>query len=201
LSPEDLSLRAFDGARVVHLSGITPALSGACAAAVRRAMEVAHEIGAVVSFDPNYRAPLWDTATARATLTDLIQSVDLLLMSDEDAQVLFGETDAVLSLERAAALGPRTVILKQAALGAAALADGAHYHVPAKPVRKVVDTVGAGDGFNAGFLAGLISGWKMERCLALGAEIGAKAVAKLGDYAGYPRSRGSGKREGGRARR
>ena len=195
LAPEDLEASAFHGVRVVHLSGITPALSGACAAAVRRAIKLGKEAGAVISFDPNYRAKLWDAATARATLTDLVQQVDLLLLSDEDAAILFPDSSGAEVLERSAALGPGTVVLKQAARGAIALSAGELFQAKAARPAKVVDSVGAGDGFNAGFLAGLIRKLSLEESLKLGAYVGARAVAALGDYAGYPRKSETAKRK------
>src|SRR5215212_7211752 len=151
LAPEDLQPAAFEGAKIVHLTGITPALSASCAATVARAIELAHAAGALVSFDPNYRPRLWDIPTARA------------------------------------ALRARVVVLKRAERGALALADGKRYFSPAHPVTQVIDPVGAGDGFDAGFLAGWLRGASIDESLNLGARIGAAAVEVLGDYAGYPR--------------
>jgi 2-dehydro-3-deoxygluconokinase len=188
LGPEDLPPEAFAGAKIVHLSGITPALSSSCAAAVDRAIEIAHQNGAMVSFDPNYRARLWDAATARATLTDVIRRVDVLLLSEEDASVLFPGASVPEVLRHSTSLGPTTVVLKRAERGATAVVVGERFTIPARKVRRVVDSVGAGDGFNAGFLAGLVRGWETRDSLELGAEIGALAVQKLGDYAGYPRA-------------
>ena len=78
-------------------------------------------------------------------------------------------------------------MLKRAERGALALADGKRYAAPAHPVAQVIDPVGAGDGFDAGFLAGWLRGASIEESLDLGARIGAAAVEVLGDYAGYPR--------------
>ena len=86
-----------------------------------------------------------------------------------------------------AALGARVVVLKRAERGALALADGKRYAASAHPVAHVIDPVGAGDGFDAGFLAGWLRGAGIEESLDLGARIGAAAVEVLGDYAGYPR--------------
>ena len=78
-------------------------------------------------------------------------------------------------------------MLKRAERGALALADGKRYFSPAHPVEQVIDPVGAGDGFDAGFLAGWLRGASIEELLSSGARIGAAAVEVLGDYAGYPR--------------
>ena len=197
ITPGYLNPEAFRGARIVHLSGITPALSATAAATVLRAIEIARDVNARVSFDPNYRPRLWDAATAAVTLIELVRKVDILLMSEQDAGVLFGGGDT-FGLARAAELGPSTVVLKQAERGAIALSGDKLYRVSPRRVKKVVDTVGAGDGFNAGFLAGVLRGLEIDECLSLGAEIGAKAVGKLGDYAGYPKK--PGKREEGRGK-
>jgi 2-dehydro-3-deoxygluconokinase len=187
LTPADLRPEAFAGARIVHLTGITPALSAGCAATVARAIELGHAAGALVSFDPNYRARLWDAATARATLLPMLEQADILLMGHEDAQAVLDAQDDETALERGAALGPKIVVLKRAERGALALVEGRRFETPAYPVPQVIDPVGAGDGFDAGFLAGWLRGYSTEQALQLGARIGGLAVATLGDYAGYPR--------------
>jgi 2-dehydro-3-deoxygluconokinase len=188
IGPDDLRAEMFAGARVVHLTGITPVLSASCAAACARAIELAHAAGALVSFDPNYRARLWKPEAARAALLPLMRQSDIILMGHEDAAaVLETGDDEAGAMHAAAALGPKLIVLKLAERGALALAEGNAYKVPAVPVERMIDPVGAGDGFNAGFLAGWLRGDSMEESLRLGARIGAAAVSTLGDYAGYPR--------------
>ncbi|HEY3992954.1 MAG TPA: sugar kinase [Ktedonobacteraceae bacterium] len=186
MEPEDLSPAAFTGVRVLHLTGITPALSPSCAATVVRAIELAHAAGTLVSFDPNYRAKLWDEQSARSVLIPLIASSDIVLMGHEDAQALFGLEEEHL-LAHVAGLGVQTVVLKRAERGVWARAEGYQIEIPADVVNEVVDPVGAGDGFDAGFLAGWLRGYALEEALRLGARVGAAAVTSVGDYAGYPR--------------
>jgi len=190
LQPADLVPEAFEGARVVHLTGITPALSASCEATVHQAMARARAVGAAVSFDPNYRAKLWTPDAARRTLEPLLRQVDILLVGDEDARALWGaeDPDAALRAARDAAPRARVVVLKLAERGATAVVGEQRATVAAAAVTRVVDPVGAGDGFNAGFLAGWLRGAAPEEALALGARVGAAAVAVLGDYAGYPRA-------------
>lgn len=188
MAPEDLQREQFVGARYVHLTGITPALSPTCAATVLRAIELARSVGAQISFDPNYRPKLWGPEAARTALLPIVQACDVLLMGHEDAQAVLGVADEEAMLETAAALGPKIIVLKRAERGALALADGARYEAPAVPVAHVVDPVGAGDGFDAGFLAGLLRGNSITEALSLGALVGAGSVAALGDYGGYPRA-------------
>lgn len=187
LSPEDLPAQLFEGIKVLHLTGITPALSPACAAACRKAVELAHQAGAKVSFDPNFRSKLWDADTANKELRWFYEHADLVLMGHEDARATLADGSAEEVLRAAIALGAQTAVLKLADEGAMALQDERFYRVPAAPVREVVDPVGAGDGFDAGFLAGWLRDWDMMFCLRLGALVGAQAVQVAGDYHGYPR--------------
>lgn len=195
LSPKNLHPDFFHGARVVHLTGITPALSPSCAAACGRAVELARQVGAVISFDPNYRPRLWEAGAARAVLLPLMAQANILLMGHEDAQAVFGTENIEEALRQGRDMGASVVVLKRGEHGACALADDGTGHrgqiieIPAHPPTQVVDPVGAGDGFDAGFLAGWLQGWKLEECLQLGARIGAAAVSVMGDYEGYPRER------------
>jgi 2-dehydro-3-deoxygluconokinase len=187
LGPKDLRPELFAGTRIVHLTGITPALSPSCAAACLRAVELAREAGALVSLDPNYRPRLWDPPVFRAALLPLLRQTDILLMGHEDARAALDVDDEDAMLQAGAALGARIVVLKRAERGAMAFVNGEHFDAPAEPVTQAIDPVGAGDGFDAGFLAGWLRGWGTQESLALGAKVGAASVQVLGDYAGYPR--------------
>ena len=186
LRPEQLEALDFTGVRVLHLTGITPALSASCAAAVRAAIRSARAAGAMVSFDPNVRLQLWESEQGcRRELLALIALADLVLLGDEDAAILFPGLDEAAVLAAVRALGPGTAVLKLGARGAIASGSGRVEAVPAYPVVPV-DTVGAGDGFDAGFIAGLLRGRDLRRCVQLGAWIGAAAVTSPGDWEGYP---------------
>ncbi len=188
LGERDIRPEYFDKVKILHLTGITPALSKNCLSASLKAIELAHDVGAVVSFDPNYRAPLWNFESARKVLFPIIRQSDIVLLGHEDAYALFGQQQDERVLNHIADLGVKVTVLKRAEKGAVALADGKLIEVPAFPVAKVLDPVGAGDGFDAGFLAGWLRGWSLEQSLALGAKIGALAVTVMGDYDGYPRT-------------
>jgi 2-dehydro-3-deoxygluconokinase len=182
LTPADLTPAAFAGIRLLHLTGITPALSASCAATVERAIELAHAAGAWVSFDPNYRPALWDVATARQALLPLIARADILLLGHEDSQAILGmdERERILAYGRAS--GARIVVLKEAERGASAQSGQIYVSVPAEPVAAAVDPVGAGDAFNAGFLSAWLRGESLEAGLRLGTQLGARVVATPGDY-------------------
>ena len=182
LSDADLDEGVCAGARVLLLSGITPALSASCAAAVRRAIVLARAAGALVAMDLNYRPRLWDRATARRALVPLMGQADVLLMSREDSLAIL-DADGEPAMRAAASLGARMVVLKMAEDGAAALVEGAVVWAPGVAVGEVVDPVGAGDAFNAGFLSCRLRGGGIADALRAGNELGAAAVASLGDSA------------------
>jgi 2-dehydro-3-deoxygluconokinase len=182
LAPDDLRSDLCTGIRLLHVSGITPALSSGCAATLARAIELAHAAGALVSFDPNYRPALWDTATAQQALLPLMASVDLLLMSHEDSRALLGVDDVEAVLRTSSALGAKIVVLKQAERGACAWDGVEQIAAPPAPAAQAIDPVGAGDAFNAGFLSAWLRGKPLAEALHLGARLGAATVATTGDY-------------------
>nr|BBH85681.1 carbohydrate kinase [Thermosporothrix sp. COM3] len=185
LAPEHLHRELFEGARLVHLTGITPALSQSCAEAVAYAVELAQEAGALVVFDPNYRAPLWEPEHARAVLLPLLRRADIILMSHEDAAAVLGVEEVEEVRKVAETFRAQVTVLRRAEQGACAFFGSTCISVPAHPVAQVVDPVGAGDGFNAGFLAGWLRGYSLQEALQLGTRVGAAIVAELGDYAGF----------------
>lgn len=187
LSEQDIQQDMLMGSRLVHITGITPALSETCKAACFRMVKLARDMGIKVSFDPNYRAPLWDFSNAQETLLTLAALADFILLGQEDAKAMYGEMDDESILHAAAGVGARIVILKRAEKGALALINGKILESKPYPVSKVLDPVGAGDGFDAGFIAGWLRGWEFSKAIELGAKIGALAVQTMGDYHGYPR--------------
>jgi len=188
LSPEDLKREWLTGVNLVHVTGITPALSSTCQAACESLLAMAEEAGATISFDPNYRPLLHDRADAEGFMVDYMRRADILFVNEREAELLFGSTDLASLRGQAHELGPKVVVLKLGPRGAAA-SNGTSdepVHVPAVPTNRFVDPVGAGDGFAAGFIFGLLSGWPLEQCLAAGNYVGAMATTVAGDYEGYP---------------
>lgn len=186
MGPEDLDASQFVGIKALHLTGITPALSERAAATCTRAIALAKAAGVMITFDPNFRPRLWSAAQARATLTPLAAASDIILMGHEDAAALFGEGDDEHYLTSAQQLGIKTIVLKRAERGALALVDGQRYEAEVVKAERVIDPVGAGDGFDAGFIAARLRGKSIPESLHVGAIVGAGSVAHLGDYAGYP---------------
>jgi 2-dehydro-3-deoxygluconokinase len=146
---------------------------------------VARTAGTLVSLDYNYRAALWSHEQAADELLELTRLADVVFAGDDEAGlVVSGDTPADLAAALAA-LGPRVAVVKLGAAGAVAHVDGTCHAVAAVPVR-VVDPVGAGDAFVAGYLVEHLAGLGPEACLATAAACGAFAVTVPGDWEGLP---------------
>lgn len=174
----------LDGAKFLHLSGITPALSKSCSAFTRWAVAEAKDRGVKVSFDVNYRSKLWSKEEARGFIDDLLPRTDLLFVSDDEARVLWQEEGETL-LATLAAQGPKEVLLKKGAEGCLASLEGELFSQPAYKV-TAVDPIGAGDAFAAGYLAAKLWGLAPERRLKAASALGAYSVMSPGDYEGLP---------------
>jgi 2-dehydro-3-deoxygluconokinase len=185
LAPGDLDEATVTGAGVLHLTGITPALSASARAAVYAAAETARGAGVPVSLDFNYRRALWSAAEAAAELRDLTAAAEVVFAGDDEAALVVGERDPAGMAAALARLGPRHAVVKRGADGAVAVVDGAVHEVPALPV-QAVDSVGAGDAFVAGYLAELLAGSGPAECLRTAAACGAFAVTAPGDWEGFP---------------
>jgi 2-dehydro-3-deoxygluconokinase len=174
----------LEEARFLHLTGITPALSADCRDFVLWAAREASERGTRVSFDVNYRSKLWSPVEARAFVEELLPRVDLLLAGDEETRALWGRDDEEF-LQELAGMGPQEVVLKKGEEGSVAVLGGKVLEQPALPVLEV-DPVGAGDAFDAGYLAGHLWDLDPEQRLRVANAMGALSVATLGDYEGLP---------------
>ncbi len=185
---------AIAEADVLHLTGITAALGPAPRAAVERAVEVARAAGTRVSFDVNHRATLWSDEEAAPVLARLAAAADLVFAGPQEAALVLGRErptspatfdDGELLARELAKRGPGTVVLKLGALGALALAGDEVHRAPARPV-VVVDPVGAGDAFVAGYLSEVVAHAGVPECLRMGNALGAAVCGVRGDWEGLP---------------
>ncbi|AKL70727.1 sugar kinase [Streptomyces sp. Mg1] len=186
LVPEDIDPELVAGARVLHVTGITPALGDGPRAAVRHAVDLARAAGVTVSLDLNYRARLWTREEAAAELAHLAARADVVFAGPEEAALIAPEAGPATMARTLLGLGPREAVLKLGARGAVAVTHGGEAVQDVVPV-TLVDPIGAGDAFVAGYLAGLLDGTPLPDRLLLGATCGAFAVAASGDWEGLPR--------------
>jgi 2-dehydro-3-deoxygluconokinase len=172
---------------VLHVTGITLALSDTTPVVVGSMVARAAELGCVISVDPNYRALLWpDRAVARERLRELLRFADVVLLSEEDADLLFDTTDPTSVRQALRHFDAHTVVLKRGAAGAIAWRGEETVDIGGAPVAKEVDPVGAGDAFNAGFLAATMRGLDLRDATRCGAWCGARAVEQVGESSGSP---------------
>jgi sugar/nucleoside kinase (ribokinase family) len=162
-------------AALTHLSGITPALSGSCAALVDRLLSERR-----CSFDVNYRPGLWTVNSAAPALLDLAARASIVFVGLDEAQTLWGVSSA--ADVRALLPRPSVLVVKDGAVGATSFHPGRTDFVPTPPV-EVTEPVGAGDAFAAGYLAGLLRFFPETERLALGHRVAAAALAVTGDVA------------------
>ncbi|MFJ5288622.1 sugar kinase [Streptomyces sp. NPDC088348] len=179
---------ASDAPRVLHLTGITPALSPTARSAAERAMELAADTDVLISLDVNFRSRLWSTEEASAVMRDWAPRADVLIASDDELPLCLPEgspEDPALRAEALLEAGAGEVVVKLGAAGATAYTLQGELHAPARTV-PAVDPVGAGDAFVAGYLSALLDGSDTAGRLDRAVTTGAFAVAATGDWEGAP---------------
>ncbi|MBN2910831.1 sugar kinase [Polycladomyces sp. WAk] len=186
MGPELVNEEYIAQAKYLHLTGITPALSESCREAVFQAIRVAKKHGIKVVFDPNYRAKLWDADTAKRVLGQMAAQADIVLPGLDEGKLLVGENDAEAIAERFMEMGAQLVVVKRGAAGAYYLSKQGSGYVPGFPVEEVVDPVGAGDGFAAGLLSGMLEGLEVADAVKRACAVAAMVVMAQGDYEGLP---------------
>lgn len=187
LAASELNLARIAGARHLHLTGIFPALSAATRGAVEAAAACARAAGRTISFDPNLRPTLWPSVEAmRESINELASLADWVLPGVEEGRQLTGRSEPQDIARFYRARGAKLVAVKLGGQGAWYDGERGCGHVPAFPVARVVDTVGAGDGFAVGLISGLLEGLAVAQAVRRGTWIGARAVQVRGDTEGLP---------------
>lgn len=178
----DWLAQAIAGARLIHLSGITVAiLPEAGRATLLDALQTARANGATVAFDPNIRPQLWSSEDeARHTLTRFMSAADIALPSFDDEQRFFGDACPQTTIARFAAEGVGEVIVKNGADSVLVHANGATLEIATPQVTDIRDTSGAGDAFNAGYLASRLMGQFPSDAVRLGQITAARTIQHLG---------------------
>jgi 2-dehydro-3-deoxygluconokinase len=169
--------------RLLHLSGITPVLSDSCAALIDELLVGRALDPALVSFDVNYRPALWPVSEAGPALRRLADAADITFVGLDEAQTLWGADTADDVRELLPDAG--VLVVKDGGNGVTAYEGGKSYYSPAEPV-DVVEPVGAGDAFAAGFLYGRLQDASLEASMRLGHRLAAGALQTVGDLAPPP---------------
>lgn len=182
-----LAEEALNGASVLYLTGITPALSASCRKAFLNWIDVAERKGIPIWFDPNHRRKLWSDEDARELLVPLLPRFTGVMAGKDEAEMLLKSSGSATEL---------ATLLHQKGVQHAIIKDGEHgscYHgahgtaaAPAYEVKHLVDPVGAGDAFGAGVVSGVLENLGWEETLRRGNALGAIACQCTGDWEGAP---------------
>ncbi len=173
-------------AKILHISGVFPAINEQNRLVILKAIQFAKQNGVKVSLDPNIRLKLWSKEQARETLTSYLPYVDFLLTGREELELLFDTQEDEVIFKEIKKYNFNNVIVKEGDKGASYYKEGGWIQISGFPVAKVVDTVGAGDGFDAAFLFGILQGWALEKIITIANAVGAMVVQVQGDNEGLP---------------
>ena len=186
MTADDLDEEYISRAKILHITGITPALSGSCRETVEAAIEMAKRHKLRISFDPNIRLKLWSAEQAREIIGKILPKCDMILPGLDEAELLLGTSGVERSVDRLLEMGAKAVILKTGAEGCWAADRKEIYHVPGFDPGIIADPIGAGDAFAAGFLAGILENRTLRECAGIANAMGAMALTTSGDYEGLP---------------
>lgn len=186
LSPADLDRDYIANAKYLYLSGITPALSPSCRKVVFESLNIAKDNGVKIVFDPNIRRKLWDNEEAREVILDIAAKSDIILPGISECEFLFGTKDYGKAAQSFHGMGVKTVAIKLGVKGAYYSTNGSKGYIDSYPVKNVIDPVGAGDGFAAGVLSGLLDKLTISETVKRGCAIGAMVCSTNGDIEGLP---------------
>ncbi|AMB42138.1 MULTISPECIES: sugar kinase [Paenarthrobacter] len=187
LCREDVPAEQIAQAKLLHITGITPALSTSAADAVNYALDCAQAAGTLVSFDLNYRSALWSSEEAGEQYRRIIPRADVVFAGDTEAAIAVGGAQDPWELARRInEMGASQAVIKLGADGCVAVVHGEKHAQRAVPIRAV-DTVGAGDAFVAGYIAELLNDEDVPQRLLTAVRTGAFACLVPGDWEGMPR--------------
>ncbi|MFF2487591.1 sugar kinase [Microbacterium sp. NPDC058062] len=185
LSPDDLPADWVEEAALLHVTGITPLLSESARASVRGAVDRARAAGVAVSFDVNYRSALASPEAAGPVFREIAEHAEVVFGGVEELGLLFPQTDAETAARRLLEAGCTEVVLKRGAEGATVYTTAGAVESPGFVV-DVVDTVGAGDAFVAGYLSATLDGLDVPERLRRANACGALACTSPGDWESAP---------------
>ncbi len=186
ITESDIVEEYFSRALILHLSGITPALSESVLRASLKAIDIVKKNEAKLSFDTNIRPPLWKSMEdARKTLLPIVEKSDILFTDIDDSKILIGESDIKKIIQHYLSIGIEVVVLKLGPKGAIAATKSSYCEVNGYQV-NVIDPIGAGDALAGTFLTGLLKGYTIEKSLRRAIAAGTLVVTVRGDQENLP---------------
>lgn len=184
-SEDDIDFSYLSSARVIHLTGITPVLSESCRKATEAISDFAVKNNIMISFDPNIRLRLWGNNDYTDLIKKLMLSSKIVMLGLDEAQRVLNTNEMEKIVDILRNSGVEYIAVKDGSNGAWCADKNKIVFVGAEKC-NCIDPVGAGDGFNAGFISGILNGYDLETCGKMGAIAGAMATETTGDVEGYP---------------
>ena len=186
LSAEDIDPAWIEQCKIIHITGITPSLSDSCKKLVTEVVRLGKKYNKLISFDPNVRLKLWNIEEARETLLPIIKESDIFLPGKDELKMLLG-LETLQDIEKFALEWKiPAMVVKDGAKGAWLIEDGHTEFVKSFEINNVIDEVGAGDAFAAGFLHGYLNGKTRVESIVYGHALAAFAISTEGDTGGLP---------------
>lgn len=186
LNKDDLDYNYIKKAKVLHITGITLALSKSAIEAVYKSIEIAKKENVLISFDPNMRFKLWSVEEAKPVLLDIAKKADIIFPGISEAEMLLGIDKPKEIANSFLNMGCSRVAIKLGKEGCFVSNKNEGQFYKGYVIDKFEDTVGAGDGFAAGFLSGILKGLSLKECAQMANAVGAMATLVRGDMEGFP---------------
>lgn len=185
MKPGDITEKMFEGINLIHLTGVFLAIDPKNLAIVRQVLKIADENEIRVSFDPNIRLKLWTLEQAKAAYMEIFPSVDILLTGLDEIEMINGDASDQALEDFSKRFNINQLVIKDGGNGSRLYQEGIWYSKAAFHV-KVVDTVGAGDGFDAGYIYSVLHSYTPEEALEFANGVGALVTTVSGDNEGLP---------------
>ena len=189
ITPADIDALDLTDLDWVHVTGVLPAISETCRQATKRLMERAKAAGIPLSFDPNLRPTLWGDDDVMISWTNELSALaDIVLPGVEEGLILTGSNDPAVIADFYQNLGVKQIVVKLGADGAY-MRDGVESKVISGYLvepEKIIDTVGAGDGFATGIVSGLMEGLSLPDAVMRGNAIGSMQIQHVSDNEALP---------------
>ncbi|NLO09374.1 MAG: sugar kinase [Clostridiales bacterium] len=186
MNPNDLTDELICDAKILHLTGITPILSSSCMELTKKSIEIAKNNNVKISFDPNIRLKLWGNKDYIPLIMDILMTSNIVMLGLSEAEHLFktNQIDRIIEmLFQSDTI--EYIAIKNGDKGAHIATRYETIYIPPFPC-TCVDPIGAGDAFNAGFLAGILEGRDLQSCGNIAGIVGALATQTTGDIEGLP---------------
>lgn len=185
MEPKDITKDMFEGVDVIHLTGVFLSINPKNIEIVKQVLKIAKEAGIPVSFDPNLRLKMWTIEEARAAFMQIFPYVDILLTGLDEIELILEDSSDEALIDCAKRFQINQFVIKDGANGSRVLTDGTWYEKEAFKVNPV-DTVGAGDGYDAGYIYAYLNGFSPQERLELANGVGALVTTVSGDNEGLP---------------